>query len=154
MQTITCTLEHYQHSSVTLMLMAVTTFNIVSAVSYAHIQFIQEHSDDEDEIKCTQLGVPMCILSRWQEIVNHHRAAYQYSVTNALHLANISGGKFLKCWEFVRSRTPPDEVFSWFKDAGFGQGFMMKSLRTPLRVSFVRKIIQRYKDIEVFRVHL
>ena len=134
--------------------MAVTTSNIVSAVSYTHIRFIQEHSDDEGEMKCTQLSVPIWLHSRWKEIVKRRRKYYQYSVTDALQSANIRGRKFLKRWRFVRSRTPPDELFSWFKDAGFGQGYMMQSLRTSSRVTFVRKIMQRYKDIKVFRVHL
>ena len=56
----------------------------------------------------------------------------------------------------MRSRTPPDEVFSWLKDAGFGQERYYKklSVRTPLRVAFVRKILQRYKDVKVFRGYI
>ena len=43
----------------------------------------------------------------------------------------------------------PDEVFSWFKDAGFGQ-VTRRPARISLTVAFVRKILQRYKDIEVY----
>ena len=129
--------------------MAGTTSNIVSAVSYTHIRFIQERSDDEGAMKCTQLSVPVWLHSRWQEIVKRRRKYYQYSVTDALKSANISGRKFLKCWRFVRPRTKPDKVLSLFKDAGFGQGPMGACRRTSLRVAFVRKILQRYKDMKV-----
>ena len=49
----------------------------------------------------------------------------------------------------MKSRTMPDEVFSWFKDAGFGR-FTRRPASTSLRVAFVRKILQRYKEIEVY----
>ena len=90
--------------------------------------------------------------------MKYKRKRYDFAVTNALELANVSTKEFLKCWQFVRPRTPPDEVFSWFKDAGFRQGSTKVSLRVPavsLKVVFVRKILQRYKEIiEVFGVYI
>ena len=74
---------------------------------------------------------------------------YYYSITAALKAANIDQEEFLKCWNFVKSRTMPDEVFSWFKDAGFGR-VTRRPASTSLRVAFVRKILQRYKEIEVY----
>ena len=109
--------------------------------------FIQEQSDGEDEARYTSIVIPMRINARWRKLVKHRRTTYQYGVTKALNSANISRDEFLKCWRFVRPRTPPDELFSWFKEARFGQGPMKVSQRTPLRMAFVRKILQRYKDI-------
>ena len=114
---------------------------------------IQEQSDGEDEARYTSIFVPTRINARWSKLVKHRRTTYQYGVTKALNSANIGREEFLKRWRFVKSRTPPDELFSWFKEARFGQGYMKVSRRTPLRVAFIRKILQRYTDIKVFRVY-
>ena len=82
-----------------------------------------------------------------REFVKFNR--YYYSITAALKALNIDKEEFAKCWNFVRSRTMPGEVFSWFKDAGFGQ-VTRRPARISLTVAFVRKILQRYKEIEVY----
>ena len=143
--------------SVTLIPMAALMSNIASGVSYAFTWFIQEqNSDDEDEFSSTTVILPKWINPRWNKFVKrpYPLRMYQYGISPALKSANVSRKEFLKCWRFVRSRAAPDDVFSWLKDAGFGQGSIAKSRRTPLRVAFVRKIIQQYKDMKVFRVHL
>ena len=76
------------------------------------------------------------------------RQAFSYPIPGALKAANIDKEEFAKCWKFVKSRTMPEEIFSWFKDAGFGQ-VTARPARRSLRVAFVRKILQRRKDIEV-----
>ena len=100
--------------------------------------------------------LPRLINSRWSKFLksDRKRKKYWYVITAALEVENIDKEEFLKCWKFVRPRTKPDEVLSWFKYAGFGQGPMGTSRRTSLRVAFVRTILQRYEDMEVFRVHL
>ena len=139
-------------SSVTLILMAAMTCNIVNGVSYPFIPFIQEQSDDEDEFSYTYVILPTWLNLRWEKFVKrpHPLRIYRYGVTAAVKAANISRKEFLKCWTFVRSRASRDDIFCWLKDAGFGQDSIGKSRRTPLRVAFVRKILQRYKDIKVY----
>ena len=113
--------------------------------------------------KC-RIHLPKHIIPRWRKFLNCEGGdiynnvtpgrkfvksnPYYYSITAALKAVNIDKEEFLKCWNFVKSRTMPDEVFSWFKDAGFGQ-IHSTSASTSSRAAFVRKILQRYKDIKV-----
>ena len=150
MQTIACTPGPRPHSPA-------MTSNIVSGVSYTPIWFTQEQTSDDEDGVHTDVILPTRLNSRWHKLVKNTnpQKLYRYSVTGALKRAKISRQKFLKCWFSVRSRILPDEVVSLFKDAGFGLGYAMKtSRRMALRVAFVRTILQRYKDMEVFRVHL
>ena len=143
--------------SVTPIPMAALTSYIASGVSYAFIRFIQEqNSDDEDEFSSTTVILPKWINPRWGKFVKrpYPLRLYQYGISPALKSANVSRKEFLKCWRFVRSRAAPDDVFSWLKDAGFGQGSIAKSRHRSLRVAFVRKILQQYKDMKVSRVHM
>ena len=95
--------------------------------------------------------LPKLIISRWSKFLNsdRKRKKYWYVITAALEVENIDKEEFVKCWTFVRSRTRPEEVFSWFKDAAFGQ-IPRGPASTSLRVAFARKILQRYKEIEVY----
>ena len=99
----------------------------------------------------TIVYLPKLIISRWNTFLksDRKRKKYWYVITTALEVENVDKEEFLKCWKFVRPRTRPEEVFSWFKDAGFGQ-IHSTSARKSLRVAFVRKILQRYKDIKVY----
>ena len=93
--------------------------------------------------------LPRHIAPRWRKFLNCDGRDFGYNVTPCLKAANVNKKEFAKCWTFVKSRTMPDEVFSWFKDAGFGQ-VTRRPARISLTVAFVRKILQRYKDIEVY----
>ena len=115
-------------------------------------RLIQEQSEDESEMCYVCLATHL--NSKWCKVVKTQKSFYKYKIGAAIKSVNISKKEFLKCWGFVRARTPPDEVFSWFKDARFGQRSMKISRRMALRVAFVRRILQRYKDIEVFRIYL
>ena len=121
-------------------------------VSRMPISFIQNQIDDKDEVNRTSIVLPSYFSSRWCKLVKYQQERYGYDVTTSLKSANISRKEFLECWRFVRSRTRPEKVFSWFKDAGFGQGSMPLHVRVSLRVTFVRKILQRYKDIKVLPI--
>ena len=103
----------------------------------------------------------MHIIPRWRKFLNceggdvsnnvtpgSKAVNIYYNITSGLKAANINKKEFVKCWNFVKSRTTPEEIFSWFKDARFGQ-VTAQPARRPLRVAFVRKILQRRKDIEV-----
>ena len=93
-----------------------------------------------------RLYLPRHIAPRWRKFLNCDGRDFGYNVTPCLEAANVNKKEFAKCWTFVKSRTMPDEVFSWFKDAGFGQ-----ANRSHVRdAAFARKILQRYKDIEVY----
>ena len=120
-----------------------------NVISCMLISFIQNQIDDKDEVSRATICLPIYFSSRWCKLVKYQQERYAYDVTTALRSANISKKEFSKCWQFVRSRTRPEEVFSWFKDAGFGQGYMKTYIRASLTVTFVRKILQRYKDIKV-----
>ena len=118
--------------------------------SHGHsIWFIQEQWNSEDQPEKIRVRLPKHIHSRWRKFLKCDGERFYYQIGKALKAENINKEKFAKCWKFVRSRTMPDEVFSWFKDAGFGQ-VTRRPARISLTVAFVRKILQRYKEVEVY----
>ena len=129
--------------------------NILLTRSWPHHQyytlvcFIQEQRDNEGDVLPSFVYLPRYLNSRWSKLVKSDQPCYYYHITAALKAINIDREEFLKCWDFVKSRTAPEEVFSWFKDAAFGQ-IPRGPASTSLRVAFARKILQRYKEIEVY----
>ena len=63
-------------------------------------------------------------------------------MSNALKMMNVSSKEFASCWQFVKKSTPPEELFSLLKDAGFGP----RDAEISPKLEFVREVLQRYKE--------
>ena len=118
-------------------------------IIYTLIWFIQEQRDNEgDGPPKITVRLPKYITSRWRKFLKSDQEIFEYNISTSVKAANIDKKEFVKCWNFVKSRTMPEEIFSWFKDARFGQ-ITPRPARKSLRVAFIKTILQRYKDIEV-----
>ena len=70
---------------------------------------------------------------------------YRYDMTSSITKAKICTAEFKIRWEYLHPRLSDDELFSLFKDSGFSPRD-----HEVTGIAFVRAVLQRYKDVEVF----
>ena len=102
-----------------------------------------------------RICVPKRIRARW---VKRHKLKLaqqdrcKYDVTSSLKKAKVCAEEFKKCWFHVRSYVYPklsdDELFCLFKDFGVSS----RGHDITGRLTFIRNVLQQYKDAKVFSV--
>ena len=107
---------------------------------------IQGRRDEDDDVYRMRVHVPDRIHSRLCEHLKREESPVGYSISAPLKMLNVTSQEFSECWGFIKNSTTDEELFCLFKDAGFGSSVPV----TTRKLDFVRIVLQRYNDAQVF----